>query len=124
MTFQEIKHTTQKYREHMDWVHGVQDKTLLPVWERFENVQRVVSMAACIVDGHLIVANRHFCPIMTMTIDNLGIDCKVHDIGTDQGFVDQWGVYMSRQEAWDVAKTAGQIKEVFTEGVLYSECYL
>jgi hypothetical protein len=59
-----------------------------------------------------------------MTIDNLKLDCKAHSATEDQGFVDQWGVSMSRQEAWVVAKTAGQIKEVFTEGVLYSECYL
>jgi len=120
---QQIKHKTPQYEEHTKWAIGDYDEGV-PAWKRFDNVLRVVSMAACIVDGHLIVGNRHFCPIMTMTIDNLGIDCKVHDIGTDQGFVDQWGVYMSRQEAWDVAKAAGQIKEVFTEGVLYSECYL
>jgi len=96
-----------------------------PVWERF-SVQRVVSMAACIVDGHLIVGNRHFCPIMRMTIENLGIDPfdNQHDMDTDQGFVDQWGVYMSREEAWVVAKAAGQIKKVYTKGILYSECYL
>jgi hypothetical protein len=96
----------------------------VPIWER-ANVQRVVSMAACIVDGSLIVGNRHFCPIMQMTLDQLGIKARgKHDMEQGQGFVDQWGVYMTRQEAWDVAKAAGQIKEVFTEGVLYSECYL
>lgn len=81
-------------------------------------------MAANIVDGHLIVGNRHFCPIMQMTIDNLNLRDENHYHDSEQGFVDQWGVYMSRQEAWRVAKAAGQIKEVFTEGVLYSECYL
>ena len=89
----------------------------------FEDV-RVVSMAANIVDGHLIIGNRHFCPIMHMQIDLLGLNSRKHNISTDQGFVDQWGIYMSRQEAWNVAKKQGQIKEVFEEGVLYSECYL
>lgn len=120
---QQIKHKTSQYEEHTKWAIGDYDEGV-PAWKRFDNVHRVVSMAACIVDGHLIVGNRHFCPIMNMTIANLNIkDCK-HDAKTDQGFVDQWGVYMSRQEAWNVAKAAGQIKKVFTEGVLYSECYL
>lgn len=91
--------------------------------EFFDRV-RVVSMAANIVDGRLIVGNRHFCPIMQMQIETQGLNSRVHNIGTDQGFIDQWGIYMSRQEAWDVAKRAGQIKEVFQEGTLYSECYL
>ncbi len=81
-------------------------------------------MAANIVDGHLIIGNRHFCPLMTMQIDLLELDYVKHHIGVDQGFVDQWGIFMSRQEAWDVAKARGQIKEVFVEGTLFSECYL
>lgn len=117
---QAITEVTQQYIDMMEFA---KPNNALSVWERFET-KRVVSMAACIVDGHLIVGNRHFCPIMNMTIDNLGIDCKKHDVRTDQGFVDQWGVWMSRQEAWIVAKAAGQIKQVFTEGILYSECYL
>lgn len=115
------KHTkySKQYKEHIEWVfqEGV------PIWER-ANVQRLVSMAANIVDGHLIVGNRHFCPIMQMTIDSLKLRDENHCHNSEQGFVDQWGIYMSRQEAWHVAKEAGQIKEVFTEGVLYSECYL
>lgn len=90
----------------------------------FFHTMRRVSMAANIVDGHLVVGNRHFCPIMIYQIELLGLDCKKHDVGTDQGFIDQWGIYMSREEAWFVAKNAGQIREVFVEGVLFSECYL
>ena len=114
-----IPNLTDDYRERLEWVfeNGV------AIWERCD-VQRVVSMAANIVDGHLIVGNRHFCPIMQMQIDLLGLDYKKHNISHDQGFVDQWGVYMNRKEAWKVAEAAGQIKEVFTEGVLFSECYL
>lgn len=85
---------------------------------------RVVSMAANIVDGRLIIGNRHFCPLMQMQIELLGLNCKEHNISTDQGFVDQWGIYMNREEAWFVAKNANQIKEVFVEGILFSECYL
>ena len=91
--------------------------------ERFHEIRRV-SMAANIVDGHLIIGNRHFCPLMQMQIGLLGLDYRKHNINYDQGFVDQWGIYMSREEAWNVAKARGQIKEVVIEGVLFSECYL
>lgn len=89
------------------------------------NLQRVVSMAACIVDRVLVVGNRHFCPIMHNTIELLGLDCSKHNIIHDQGFVCQHGQYMTREEAWLVAGAAGQIKRVTgEEGVLYSEDYL
>jgi hypothetical protein len=91
--------------------------------EHFHEIRRV-SMAANIVDGHLIIGNRHFCPLMEMQIDGLQLDYHKHNIRYDQGFVDQWGIYMSRGEAWGVAKARGQIKEVFQEGILFSECYL
>lgn len=110
---------SEQYLEHLEWVF--QDG--VPAWERF-GIQRVVSMAACIVEGHLILGNRHFCPLMNQTIQLLDLQEGTHDISVDQGFVDQWGVWMSRKEAWDVAKSAGQIKKVFQEGVLFSECYL
>lgn len=120
---QAITKVNQCYIDMMEFAKGHSHRP--PIWER-NNVKRVVSMAACIVNGHLIVGNRHFCPIMRMTMENLGIDPfnQEHDITTDQGFVYQWGVYMNRKEAWKVAKAAGQIKKVFQEGVLYSECCL
>lgn len=91
--------------------------------ERFHEIRRV-SMAANIVDGHLIIGNRHFCPLMTNQIDLLGLDSHKHGIRYDQGFVDQWGIYMSREEAFIVAKERGQIRKVHVEGTLFSEDYL
>jgi len=40
-----------------------------------------------------------------------------------QGFIDQWCVFMDRQEAWKVAEAAGQIKygRDYSKGTLYSE---
>lgn len=42
---------------------------------------------------------------------------------TEQGFIDQFGVFMSREEAYEVAKAAGQIKYRCggDEGRLFSE---
>lgn len=41
----------------------------------------------------------------------------------EQGFIDQFGVFMTREEAWEVAKAAGQIKYRVPndEGCLFSE---
>lgn len=112
----QMKHT-ESFKEHLRWV----DAEGNPPWKK-HNVQRVVSMAACIVGGHLITGNRHYCPLMIMMMEKLGIRDEDEEQG--QGFVDQWGVYMTREEAWVVAEAAGQIKKHFTEGVLFSECYL
>ena len=112
---------TEHFAKHLYWVFdGGEGK---PIWER-GGKQRVVSMAACIVDGHLIVGNRHFCPVMSLQLDLLGI--RGGSKPSDQGFVDQFGVYMTREEAYIVAKAAGQLKyhEDGWEEVLYSESYL
>jgi hypothetical protein len=40
----------------------------------------------------------------------------------DQGFIDQRGKFWTREEAWVIAETNGQIKyRVSIEGTLYSE---
>lgn len=44
----------------------------------------------------------------------------------EQGFIDQWGIFLNRQEAWKVAKAAGQILyrcggDDSDGGTLYSE---
>ena len=43
--------------------------------------------------------------------------------GGEQGFVDQYGRFYTREEAWVIAEKNGQIKNhVSTPGTLYSEC--
>jgi hypothetical protein len=41
----------------------------------------------------------------------------------EQGFVDQYGNFMTREEAWEIAQAAGQIRrpEGGAPGTLYSE---
>lgn len=81
----------------------------------------VVCAAMKLKDGHIITGIRHFSPEMRATMKLIygdGYHLKVEE----QGFVDQWGVFMSREEAWDVAKAAGQIRrEVASAGELWSE---
>ena len=44
-------------------------------------------------------------------------------VGAEQGFIDQFGVFMNRQEAWVVAESGGQIRypKNYCIGTLYSE---
>ena len=83
--------------------------------------RRVVCAAMRMKDGSLVTGVRHFSPDMRSTMGRIygkGYHLKVQE----HGFVDQWGVFMSRQEARVVAEEAGQIlRQVAPTGKLYSE---
>lgn len=92
--------------------------------------RRVVCAAIRAADGSLLLGIRHYSRDM-----HKQIDARAHTDGKhflrrmdeDQGFVDQNGVFMSREEAYKVAEAAGQIRypEACGEGLngpkLYSE---
>lgn len=67
---------------------------------------RVVVCAANNYEGLIICGARHYDAIMVQQIKafNNGFDFE-----PEQGFIDQFGVFMSRQEALQVATDAGQI---------------
>jgi hypothetical protein len=89
--------------------------------------RRVVCAALRATDGDVLIGIRHYSKDMTKMIErNLMVKfCHLHD--KNQGFVDQYGEYMSREEAYIVALDAGQIlyPEACQEGTngmkLYSE---
>lgn len=88
--------------------------------------QRLVVCAAVkLPDGFVVVGIRHFSPDMRASLAKMfGDDWHqtVKAAGKEQGFVDQWGVFMDREEAWKVAEAANQIRfNVSCEGTLYSE---
>lgn len=61
-------------------------------------------------DGKLLLGIRHYSADMHRQIESRMDRHKfVRRLGEDQGFVDQHGVYMSREEAYKVAFAAGQI---------------
>jgi hypothetical protein len=77
--------------------------------------KRVVVCAACkYKDGKLFIGPRHFCPTMWKQVEDVfGGDDKIpRDIGSEseQGFIDQHGVFLTREEAFVVAKEAGQLE--------------
>lgn len=83
-------------------------------------------------DGHIITGIRHYSPEMRTTLRRIyGKGIKLlwfwlkkpyHLRVKNQGFVDQYGIFVSRADAWYIAKSAGQIiREVSVPGELYSE---
>ena len=68
--------------------------------------RRIVCAALRRADGAILCGPRHFDNIMRVQARLTGIDTWV---GAKQGFVDQFGVFMGRVEAREVAGIAGQI---------------
>jgi hypothetical protein len=74
-------------------------------------VKRIVVCAAIrAVDGSLLLGIRHYSPDMHKQIEHRDDGAKfLRRYGDDQGFVDQFCVYMGRKEAYVVAELAGQL---------------
>lgn len=82
--------------------------------------RRVVCAAVRFEDGDMLVGPRHFDKVMREQADRReGAEVEAYT----QGFIDQHGVFMTREEALDVALKAGQ--RIFRcggdESKLYSE---
>jgi hypothetical protein len=96
-----------------------------------DNYQRVVVCAANRTkSGKMICGARHWDNVMRGQVCNTNwLSIKLFGRlpkcwrGAEQGFIDQFGVFMDRQEAWKVAEAAGQIKygREHSKGTLYSE---
>lgn len=85
---------------------------------------RVVCAACKMTDGTVVLGARHWDGRMIATADMLNRE-RSHD-PDDQGFIDQWGRFMTRSEAWRVAVAANQIHhrsggDEYDGGTLYSE---
>lgn len=89
---------------------------------------RIVCAAVKGRDGLIVTGPRHMDITMRQVIRNL-TDCKSIQQWTEgsiQGFVDQFGVFYTRTEAWKIAQAAGQILnrcggDTRDGGTLYSE---
>lgn len=94
----------------------------------YYGVQLRIAQAAYNFNGYIVTGTRHSCPIMQLQMFAIGNDlldewCNLNDMV--QGFTDQYGNFLTRQEAYPIAKAAGQIiREDKCPGTLYSECYI
>lgn len=85
--------------------------------------QRVIVCAANRNKAGLIVAGaRHWDSVMRGVVLKDGARPSEW-FEAEQGFIDQAGVFLTREEAWKVAESAGQIKYApdHSKGILYSE---
>ena len=76
--------------------------------EQRQPIQRVIVCAAIKANEKILVGARHFCPIM---LENLKLlkSCETVSEPIEQGFIDQHGVFLDREQALEVAEQAGQI---------------
>lgn len=89
-----------------------------------DGTPRIVCAAVRLKDGLVVCGARHFDSRMRDAL------CRIstHDMdgtltGAKQGFIDQYGSFLTREEAWTVAHTNGQIIRDHERciGTLYSE---
>jgi hypothetical protein len=73
--------------------------------------RRVVCAALRNKQGHIICGARHYDEVMRSQLKLAVLAGPEWDSIQDitQGFIDQWGIFLSRAEALEVAKAANQI---------------
>jgi hypothetical protein len=71
--------------------------------------------------GRIITGARHYDKIMREQI-NASEGITFWKPSCEQGFIDQFGDFLNRKDAWRIAENEGQIRrEVSSAGTLYSE---
>lgn len=102
---------------------------MVPLFEEGipEHHQRIVA-AACKYDDLIIVGARHYDAIMVAQLRAIPVDSPYRTMSRSlvvQGFIDNYGVFLDRVQALEVAIAAGQINHVTQktspERLLFSE---
>jgi hypothetical protein len=84
--------------------------------------QRVVCAAVRFADGLIVTGARHFDDIMHRVIDRVGLATSKDCADAEQGFIDQWGNFIGRHEAFVIASNQEQLlAEPNVNGTLFSE---
>ena len=80
---------------------------------------RIVCAANRFENGPILIGARHFDQHMHIQANYMGVKgSEPHQ----QGFVDQYGRFYSRKDAWKIAEKNGQIiRSCGCDGELYSE---
>lgn len=83
--------------------------------------QRVVCAANRNSSGLIVCGARHWDEVMCSVVDALGIS----DLDWEQGFIDQYGTFLTRRQAALIAvdndQLKGQYKTIPVDGDLFSE---
>lgn len=98
-------------------------------WWDGRNLQRRIVCAANrfeMKDGGTLVipGSRHYSKDMSAVLDELRDDVvNDHVHGENQGFIDQWGNYFNREDAYVIAYHSGQIDTVRKKGETSKDLY-
>jgi len=82
--------------------------------------QQIIVCAACKKDDTIIAGARHFDKVMRSQMKQMDIKWTT----AEQGFIDQFGEFLTREEAMKVVKENGQPFDIERNGgddVLFSE---
>lgn len=86
----------------------------IPEWQealRFDRKQVIVSSAMRSPSGIIIACVRHGDELFYNAVDNMKLCDEDKDFNYwEQGFVDQYREFLTREEAWVIAEENGQIK--------------
>ncbi len=94
----------------MGFAAGLEAGAMTAQQDQSASQRRVVCAAIRAADGSLLLGIRHYSHDMHLQIaTRINGDSFKGRRDEDQGFVDQRGVFMSREEAYRVAASAGQI---------------
>jgi hypothetical protein len=122
--FKKIREAIEIYQENLSSNIMEDGRTR---WEYY-GIQQRIAQAAYNYRGYIVTGTRHSCPIMQLQIYAIGPELLEEWCGLDkmvQGFTDQYGNFLTRKEAYPIAREAGQIiREDHCPGTLYSECYI
>ena len=90
-------------------------------WSPTPGTERIVCAAVLYTDGVLLVGPRHFDAVMHKQYAGFG--CHLSEAECAQGFLDQYGQFHTREQAWVIAERNGQIIRDHdkTPGRLFSE---
>lgn len=89
-------------------------------WEDngIEKPQTVVVCAACRMGNHIVLGARHFDERMREQMERTSYNWKL----AEQGFINQFGEFLTREEAAESVKKSGQItKAEYIGSELFSE---
>ena len=87
-------------------------------------LNRIVCSATLYENGVMILSPRHFDLVAKQMIERLNPDWKYwRNMKQEQGFVDKFGQFQTREQAWEIAYAANQIVRSCAgdAGTLYSE---
>lgn len=95
-------------------------------WDKY-NATRMIAGVANRYGSIIVMGTRHYSNLMCVGLDAL-VEPRVliewaGEENYEQGFVDQYGTFLDRKEAWLLAESTGQIRyrTGLPTGTLYSE---